>query len=108
MRIQGANAEKGVLALKASAILKKVGLVEIPSNHSFYFANFFTSFEVLKALTEQEICASGTIRLKRMNKCLLKSEKEIQKQDREFYDNRFDAKDVILVMVWKDNSKFKQ
>ena len=39
-------------------ILKNMGLVDIPSNHSFYFENFFTNFELLKILAEQKVCAS--------------------------------------------------
>ena len=61
--------------LGAFEIVKNIKLVEIPSNHSFYFDNFFTSFELLKTLAEQEVCAFRTIRLSRLKKFPLKSEK---------------------------------
>ena len=88
----------------ASAILKNVGLVEIPSNHSFYFDNFFTNFELLKSLSEQEVCSCRTVRLNRINKCSLKSEKEIQNQNRGFHDHEFDAENDTSPVVWKDSS----
>nr|XP_049583034.1 piggyBac transposable element-derived protein 3-like [Syngnathus scovelli]XP_049583035.1 piggyBac transposable element-derived protein 3-like [Syngnathus scovelli]XP_049583037.1 piggyBac transposable element-derived protein 3-like [Syngnathus scovelli] len=99
-----------VSGLGASVILNKVAKASNPSDHVFFFDNFVTSFELLKLLTEQEVSASGTVRLNRTNKCPLASEqrvKVLKKQKRGFIDYSHDSSNNIFAVVWKDNNDVK-
>ena len=93
--------ESTISGLGASVVLNIIAKVNIPSEHIFYFDNFFTSFDLMKVLTERNISASGT------NKCPLSTDEKLKKQDRGFYDYQMDSKSDILAVVWKDNNNVK-
>ena len=82
-------------------VLNMIAKVNVPSDHIFYFDNFFTSFDLMKVLTERSISASGTVRINRTNKCPLSTDDNLKKQDRGFYDYRMDSKSDIYAVVWK-------
>ena len=65
--------------LGASVILRNVSVISSPSNHVFYFDNFFTSFELMKILKDKNIAATGTVRYNRMNNCSIKTDIEMKK-----------------------------
>ena len=58
---EGKQKDFSARGLGGFVMLKNMGLVDIPSNHSFYFDNFFTNFELLKILSEQNVCASRAV-----------------------------------------------
>ena len=93
--------------LGASVVLNQVSKVTSPSNHIFYFDNYFTSFQLMKLLTEQNVSASGTVRINRTNKCPLQTDESLKKQERGFYDYMFDRNNDIFATVWKDNNNVK-
>ena len=96
-----------ISGLGASVVLNMIAKVNVPSNHIFYFDNFFTSFDMIKALTERSISASGTVRINRTNKCPLSTDDNLKKQDRGFYGYRMDSNGDIFAVVWKDNNNVK-
>ena len=61
--------ESSISGLGASVVLNMIAKVNVPSDHIFYFDNFFTSFDLMKVLTERSISASVTVRINRTNKC---------------------------------------
>ena len=99
--------ESPISGLGASVVLNMIAKVNVPSDHIFYFDNFFTSFDLMKVLTERSISAFGTVRINRTNKCPLSTDDNSKKQDRGFYDYRMDSKRDIFAVVWKDNNNVK-
>ena len=99
--------ESPILGLGASVVLNMIAKVNVLSYHSFYFANFFTSFDLMKVLTERSISASCTVRINRTNKFPLSTDDNLKKQDRGFYDYRMDSNSDIVAVVWKDNNNVK-
>ena len=99
--------ELPILGLGASVVLNIIAKVNVPSNHIFYFDNFFMSFDLMKILTERSNSASGTVRINCTNKCPLSTDDNLKKQDRDFYDYRMDSKSDIFAVVWKDNNNVK-
>ena len=87
--------------------MNKDAKVSNPFDHVFYFDNFFTSFELMKRLTEQAVLVSGTVRINRTNKCPLSTEQTLKKEERGFCDYKFDNKNEIFVVGWKDNNNVK-
>ena len=51
--------------------------------------------------------ASGTVRINRTNKCPLSTEQTLKKEERGFCDYKFDNKNEIFVVGWKDNNNVK-
>ena len=84
-----------------------IAKVNVPSDHIFYFDNFFTGFGLMRVLTERIISASGTVRINRTNKCPLSTDDNLKKQDRGFYNYRMDSNGDIFAVVWKDNNNVK-
>ncbi|CAG4993615.1 unnamed protein product [Parnassius apollo] len=74
----------------------------ICKEHIVYFDNFFTNYQLPHDLRLQETRATGTIRDNRTKKLL--SVKEMKKRPRAEYDYRFDTKNEIAVVRWKDNN----
>ena len=91
--------ELPISGLGASVVLNMIAKVNVPSDHIFYFDNFFTSFDLIKVLTERSISASGTVRINRTNKCPLSTDDNLKKQDRGFYDYRMDSKSDLLYLL---------
>ena len=79
--------ESPISGLGASDVLNMIAKVNVLSDHIFYFDNFFTSFDVMKVLTERSILASGKVRINRTNKCPLSTNDILKKQDRSFDDH---------------------
>ena len=99
--------ESQISILGASVVLNIIAKVNVPSDHIFYFDNFFTSFDLTKVLTERSISASGTVRINRTKKCPLSTDDNLKKQDQGFYDYRMDSNSDIFAVVWKDNNNVK-
>lgn len=101
------NPANEVTSVGLSVVMQKVSVAKTPQNHVFYFDNFFTSFSLMKDLTERKICATGTVRINRMNYCPIKTDKQMMKDERGTYDWRFDKKSKIFAISWKDNNVVK-
>jgi hypothetical protein len=82
-----------------------LNLVEIlpPGTHVF-FDNYFASPGLLVALKERGLPAACTIRSNRVEKCPLKSEKELRKTGRGSMDSQV-SEDGILLVKWYDNKE---
>ncbi|XP_017795699.1 PREDICTED: piggyBac transposable element-derived protein 3-like [Habropoda laboriosa] len=101
------NEDCELKGLGESVIMKNTELLENPSNHVFYFDNFFTSFQLMKTLKEKNILATGTVRSNRLNKCPIKSDYEFKNELRGSLVYRFDMNNEIFCVVWKDNKCVK-
>lgn len=77
-------------------------VVENPKEHRLYFDNFFTSYSLVKELTESGFGAIGTVRETRTGKCPLTPSKELGKKDRGTFDYRGDGQ--IVCVRWNDNN----
>ena len=84
-----------------TAIMKKLEILETPSDHVIYFDNFFSSYDLFRELSEKGIRATGTVRINRTNKCTLFKD-VIKKSDRGTFDYKSDGN--VLFCTWKDSS----
>ena len=79
-----------------------LNLCKRPSNHSVYFDNFFSSYQLLSDLDKKGFRATGTMRKYRVMKCPLIGMKQVKKKQRGSNDYRSDGK--IEIVWWNDNS----
>ncbi|KAF0308538.1 PiggyBac transposable element-derived protein 2 [Amphibalanus amphitrite] len=89
--------------LGSRVVLDMIGAVENPQSHSLFFDNFFTSRSLLSELRARGMQATGTVRENRMEKCPLKTQKELAKEGCGAYDARFDKETEVLAVRWFDN-----
>ncbi|XP_049957729.1 piggyBac transposable element-derived protein 3-like [Schistocerca serialis cubense] len=80
------------------------GKSKTPEQHKIYFNNFFTSFRLMKGLSEMRVRATGNVHMNRMNNCQIESENSMKKKRRGGYDYRFDKNTEIMAVMWKDNN----
>ena len=90
------NDDHQVDGLGASIIMNNINAIRTPSNYAFYFDNFFTSFQLMCKLKERKIAATGTVRRNLINKCRIKSDADLKKDDRGAIDYRFDKRNEIF------------
>ena len=67
-----------------------------------YFDNYFTSVRLLRFLSNEGYCATGTIREGRTEKCPLSAPNEMKKAMRGSTD--FRSFEEIMLVRWKDNN----
>ena len=79
--------------------------VEDCRQHTVYFDNFFTSYDLLFSLKEHNMRATGPVRDNRTAKCPLQTENEIKKLAKGSHDNCSDGN--VLFCRWKDNAVVK-
>jgi len=78
---QGAGVTQSALGLGGSVVVKLVNT--LPSDkYILYFDNFFTSLPLLEQLATNSICATGTVRVNRVDKCPVMAVDEMKKQVR--------------------------
>lgn len=104
---EGKNDEIFFDSLGSSVVLSLASHLQHPQEHSLYFDNFFTSFNLMCKLNETGIKGTGTVRINRMNNCPIKNDTEMKKEKRGFYDYRFDKRNKILAITWNDNKCVK-
>ena len=78
-------------------------MIEEPTSHCLFIDNFFTSRSLLSELRDKGLRATGTVRENRMEKCPLKTQKELAKEGRGAFDTRFDKESEVLAVRWYDN-----
>ncbi|XP_030763273.1 piggyBac transposable element-derived protein 2-like [Sitophilus oryzae] len=71
------------------------------SGYKIYFDNYFTSIGLLDYLANRNICAMGTVRENRLERCPFPDKKEWNKKPRGAY--KFMASESVLMVKWKDN-----
>lgn len=84
------------------SLLAKMPIV--PKEHIVYFDNFFTNYQLLHDLRLLGYRATGTIPENRTKKCPVTAVKVMRKKPRAQYDYRFDTKNEITIVRWKDNN----
>ncbi|KAG8261983.1 hypothetical protein J6590_108807 [Homalodisca vitripennis] len=73
--------------------------------YTFYFDNFFTSFQLLSDLKQRGINATGTIRSNRFGKgCPISESKTVKKKPRGSMEYASDHDSGLLLVSWNDNS----
>lgn len=92
------------IPLGASIVLKFVNKIPRPENHTVFFDNYFSTHSLFASLKNKGIRATGTIRENRTQKCPLTSNKVFAKNERGFYDWRYDSNNELICVRWKDNS----
>lgn len=95
--------KKNSLVLEET-LLCPINLAEIPPREGFklYFDNYFTSVKLMKFLSNEGYCATGTIQEGRTEKCPLPPTKEMKKATRGSSD--FCSSEEIMLVRWKDNN----
>lgn len=101
------TSDVSVLGLFGSVVLNMISFLQTPELHKIYFDNFFTSFRLMKELSEMRVRATGTARMNRMNNCPIESENSMKKKRRGAYDYRFEKNTEIMAVMWKDNNCVK-
>lgn len=99
--------EKDLTGLGEKVITSMVSFLEHPEDHVLFFDNFFSSFRLMSILAQMKVRATGTARANRLNKCPIKKDDLMKKENRGTYDYRFDKKNEILALTWKDNNCVK-
>lgn len=96
------NAEKkfGLGGDTVLSLLQKSG-IKPKAGYKIYFDNYFTSVRLLEHLSDMNICATGTIRENRTERCKFLTPKEWKQKDRGSYE--FMANDHVMLVQWKDN-----
>ena len=92
---------KRVTPLGSHVVQTLLSPVSNKKQHIVFFDNFFTSYELMKSLANQNIRACGTVRENRTGRCPLPSNKEWKKKSRGSYDFRSDG--TVLCVKWQDN-----
>ncbi|GLV38098.1 hypothetical protein CBL_10065 [Carabus blaptoides fortunei] len=92
------------LPLGSKVVLQLLDIIENPSDHEVYFDNYFTSYNLIVILKEKNTKATGRLRENRTKKCPLLSTNEMKQKNRGYYEYKYDKKELILCVRWKDNS----
>lgn len=92
------------MPLGSKIVLELLNAIAVPSDHTVFFDNFFTSYDLLALLKEMKIRATRTVRNNRTKKCPLTDPKIFQKKERGFYEVKFDKNSQLLFIRWKDNN----
>ncbi|KAE8737607.1 hypothetical protein FOCC_FOCC016930, partial [Frankliniella occidentalis] len=76
--------------------------IDIPESKAVFYDNFFASVKLARYLfTQFNLRSIGTIRSNRIEKCPLKSDKDLEKEGRGAYDTK--VKDGVQIIKWLDN-----
>ena len=100
---QGAGVTDSSLGLGGSVVLDLMSELP-PAKYQLYFDNFFTNIRLLNTLSDQDIGATGTVRVNRVEKWPLVPPDQLKKQPRGSCDFRHDRSSGVLVVRWHDNS----
>ena len=73
-----------------------------PSNHSVYFDNFFSSYQLLSDLDKKIFWATGAMRKYHVMKCPLIDIQQMKRKERGSYDYRSDRK--LDIFCWNGSS----
>ncbi|KAJ8956555.1 hypothetical protein NQ318_019279 [Aromia moschata] len=95
---------KPTLPLGSRVVLELLECVTEPSDHTVFFDNYFTSYDILKTLREKGFRATGTARDNRIKNCPLPSKSEVNKKERGHFFHMYDKTNNLLFVKWKDNS----
>lgn len=92
------NTEARGFGLGGDIVLQLLEKSEILPNNGYklYFDNYFTSLQLLEHLSENKICATGTIKENRTGRCPFPQKNYWKLQDR-------GTKDDTLLVQWKNN-----
>jgi hypothetical protein len=66
-----------------------------------FFDNFFTSYNLLVSLREQQIKATGTVRENRLRNCPLVDTEAMKREERGVFDVKCDKQ--VMAVKWHDN-----
>jgi hypothetical protein len=100
----GAKQEVTKLPLGSKVVLDLLEVVDNPSDHIIFFDNYFSSHLLIKQLRDMGYRATGTIRDNRVKKCPLSTKLQTKNEKRGYFDFRYDAENLVLLVRWKDNS----
>jgi hypothetical protein len=100
---QGGGATMSELGLGGSVVVKLASVLPT-GNYVLYFDNFFTSLRLLQHLSDNNIKATGTVRVNRIEDCPVLAVDKLKKMTRGASDHRLDSESNILVARWNDNS----
>lgn len=82
-------------------VMSLLKCVNTPTCHEVFFDNFFTSYDLLVALRDISIKATGTVRENRLKKCPLLDTKLMKKKDRGVFDSKCNKS--VMAVKWHDN-----
>ena len=104
---QGKEENSVNLPLGTRVVNKMIGIVSSNSKvsrHCLYFDNFFTSYDLLRQLSDDGVRATGTIRETRTGGASkeLPETKIMKKRERGEFDYRTDGK--VYIAKWNDNA----
>jgi hypothetical protein len=92
------------LPLGSKVVLELLEVVDNSSDHIIFFDNYFSSHLLIKQLRDMGYRATGTIRYNRVKKCPLSTKLQTKTEKRGYFDFRYDAENLVLLVRWKDNS----
>ena len=88
--------------LGTRVVKKALEICENPKDHSVFFDNFFSSYQLITDLGIKGFRATDTMRNDRIMKCPLIDVKVMKKKERGSFDFRCDEK--VEIVRWNDNS----
>jgi len=90
-------------SLGSKVVTSMVEAIKHPNEHFVFFDKFFTSREILQALREKGIRASGGIRESRLQNCSIKPIHVLSGENPGAFDHRFDKNGELLTVRWHGN-----
>lgn len=93
---------EAVMGVGAQIVIHLARQIDKPKAKALFFDNYFASVKLVRYLLEEHNLHSiGTIRNNRIEKCPLKTDKELAKEGRGSYDTK--VKGGVQVIKWMDN-----
>ena len=89
------------LGLGASVVLRLAETIPEKQNYKLFFDNYFTGIPLLRELKFKGMLSLGTIKAKRLQGCVLKTEKELRYPGA--IDSKVSKKGDVCLTRWLDN-----
>ncbi len=77
---------------------------KLPLGGQLFFDNFFTDIQLIDALSQKEICATGTVRFNRLANCPFTPKAQWSKKERGSMEFAVEKSTGIFAICWKDNN----
>ncbi|XP_066471482.1 piggyBac transposable element-derived protein 2-like [Tiliqua scincoides] len=100
------EASKDGLGLGERVVLQLLDITSTnPKEHEIFFDKFFSSYNLMRLLTEKGFYATGSVQENRLMGCsALRNPRQMQNSPKGDYSYAFDTKKNIFVVRWCDNS----
>lgn len=97
---KGTLQQNTALGISGDIVVRLVEDLPKNQNYKLFTDNWFTSFNLIQNLKEMGILAVGNIRINRLPRCELSTDKEMKKNGRGTVDYRTEVTNNIIALKW--------